>query len=215
MVRALGALGAVAVVLVGTAPMVWAATSAHADPLLSVAVDGTPNVVDAPAPPFGLIDQTGTPVGLGQLRGRAVALTFLDPVCTTDCPLIAQNFRLADQMLGADASKVALVAIVVNPVYRAISFTRAFDRQEGLDHLTNWFYLTGSLPQLRAAWRAYGISAFVTPAGAMIGHQDVAFVIDPHGNERAILDSDPGGGGAAMSSSFAAQLSSQIEHVLR
>ena len=42
-------------------------------------------------------------------------LTFLDPVCVSDCPLVAQQFRAADQLLGSKARNVALVAIVANP----------------------------------------------------------------------------------------------------
>ncbi len=71
-------------------------------------------------------------------------LTFLDPVCSTDCPLIAQELRQADQLLGADARQVDLVAIVLSPSYRSVSIVRAFDRQEGLATLPNWRYLTGT-----------------------------------------------------------------------
>ena len=42
-------------------------------------------------------------------------MTFLDPVCTTDCPVIAQEFRMASQMLGPSAVKVRFVAIAANP----------------------------------------------------------------------------------------------------
>ena len=55
------------------------------------------------APAFALTDQDGQPVSLASLRGKVVLLTFLDPVCTADCPLIAQEFRAADLMLGAAA----------------------------------------------------------------------------------------------------------------
>ena len=73
-----------------------------------------------------------------------VLLTFLDPVCTTDCPLEAQEFRQAGQLLGADDGRVELVAIVANPVDYQLGYTKAFDRQEGLDGVPNWLYLTGS-----------------------------------------------------------------------
>ena len=61
-----------------------------------------------------------------------VLLTFLDPVCTSDCPLIAQEFRASDQMLGRAAGDVELVAIVANPIYLSVAYTRAFDQQERL-----------------------------------------------------------------------------------
>ena len=86
-----------------------------------------------------------------------MALTFLDPVCTSDCPLIAQEFRQTDQRLGAAARGVDFVAIVANPIYRSISFTQAFDRQESMNRLPNWYFLTGSLAQLRRVWNSYGV----------------------------------------------------------
>ena len=214
LLRAVAAGAAGVVVLVGAAPMVLAATNPNADPILTEALDGTPNQTDSPAPPFELTDQHGQAVSLESLRGHAVALTFLDPVCTTDCPLIAQNFRLADHILGADAAKVDMVAIVANPIYRAPAFTRAFDRQEGLDGVPNWLYLTGSLSALQHAWAAYGITTQVLPAGSMVAHPDIAFIIDPDGNERAIMDSDPGNGDSSMSSSYASLLANEIERTL-
>ncbi|MGP8059855.1 MAG: SCO family protein [Acidimicrobiales bacterium] len=215
LLRAVAAGAAVVLVLVGAAPMVLAATNPNADPILTEALDGTPNQTDSPAPPFRLTDQHGRPVSLESLKGHAVALTFLDPVCTTDCPLIAQNFRLADRMLGADASRVDMVAIVANPVYRAPAFTQAFDRQEGLTGVSNWLYLTGSLSALQHAWAAYGITTQVLPGGSMVAHPDIAFIIDPDGHERAIMDSDPGDGDSSMASSYASLLASEIEQTLR
>src|SRR6202042_247266 len=95
-----------------------------------------------------LTDQDGRQVSLAGLRGKVVLLTFLDPVCTSDCPLVAQQFRAADRMLGSRARNVALVAIVANPLYRSPDYTRAFDRQELLTRVPNWYFLTGSLAQL-------------------------------------------------------------------
>ena len=59
-------------------------------------------------------------------------MTFLDPVCTSDCPIIGQEFKQARVLLGAKDSDVEMVAIVANPIYTSIEFMRAFDRQEGL-----------------------------------------------------------------------------------
>ena len=99
--------------------MAIASTNPNADPILAQAIDGTPDATDIPAPHFQLVDQYGRSVTLGTLRGKAVALTFLDPVCVSDCPLIAQEFKDADHLLGSDARNVELVAVVVNPLYRA------------------------------------------------------------------------------------------------
>ncbi|HTZ08260.1 MAG TPA: SCO family protein [Acidimicrobiales bacterium] len=211
--RALLAVAAVGVVLIGAVPMAAAGADPHADPILATAADGTPDVVDTPAPGFRLEDQRGRPVSLAGLRGRTVALTFLDPVCTSDCPVIAQEFKQADGLLGADARRVVMVAIVVNPIYRSLAFTNAFDRQEGLDHLANWLYLTGSVSALERVWDAYGVEADVTPAGAMVDHSDLAYVIDARGHTREVLSADPGDG-AADASSFAVYLTDAVDTVL-
>jgi cytochrome oxidase Cu insertion factor (SCO1/SenC/PrrC family) len=214
LMRLVAALGAAAIVVVGTAPMTLAAANPNADPIITEATNGTPNVVDAPAPAFSLINQHGDPVSLSSLRGRTVALTFLDPVCTSDCPLIAQEFHQADERLGPQAAKVYFVAIVANPIYRSLAFTDAFDRQEGLTHVGNWLYLTGSVAQLRQVWSAYGVLVETAAAGAMVAHSDLAFVIDPGGKERAELDADPGSGGTASSTSFSSLLVDRIDLVL-
>jgi cytochrome oxidase Cu insertion factor (SCO1/SenC/PrrC family) len=213
LVAAVAAVGAFAVVLVGVVPMTLAAANPNADPIVSEALNGTPNVIDTPAPAFSLVNQRGVPVSLSSLRGHTLALTFLDPVCTSDCPLIAQEFRQADERLGAGTSNVDFVAIVANPIYRSTAFTNAFDRQEGLSHVANWLYLTGSVAQLRRVWSSYGVLVETSGAGAMVAHSDVAFVIDAQGNERAELATDPGDGGTASASSFSSVLLDRINLV--
>ncbi len=95
------ALWAGAVMLLGAEPMAVAEVQRTADPILATALNGQPTVVDRPSVPFDLTDQNGRQVSLASLRGKVVLLTFLDPVCVSDCPLVAQQFRAADQLLGS------------------------------------------------------------------------------------------------------------------
>ena len=162
--RSVAAVGALAVILLGAAPMAAAAANRTADPILALAISGDSSSLDVPAPDFSLTDQDGRTVSLASLRGKVVLMTFLDPVCTSDCPIIAQEFKQAGQLLGAQAARVELVAVVANPTYRSTAFTRAFDRQEGLTTVPDWRYLTGSLGQLGAVWRHYGVTVR-EPAG--------------------------------------------------
>jgi len=142
-----------------------------------------------------------------------VALTFLDPVCTTDCPLIAQEFRIADQMLGATGRRVEFVAVVANPLYNSVSTVDAFDQEEGLVKVPNWLYLTGSLDALRQVWDDYGIQVATEPAGAMVAHGEVTYVIDPAGIERVVLDSNAPAGSVGHQS-FTTLLSQQIRSIV-
>jgi cytochrome oxidase Cu insertion factor (SCO1/SenC/PrrC family) len=199
-------VGAMGVVLLGALPLAAAQASGSASAILAQAVDGASAPLQARAPAFTLTDQHSRPVSLASLRGKTVLLTFLDPVCVTDCPLIAQEFRAARSMLGASASHVELVAVNLNPDYRTVAYLQAFDRQEDLAGLPDWLYLTGTATQLAAVWRSYGVVSQTLPAGAMLGHSDSAFVIGPDGRLRQELDLDPGPGTAATKSSFAAEL---------
>ena len=123
-----------------------------------------------------------------------VLLTFLDPVCTNGCPLEAQEFRAAGQLLGGSDRHVELVAISANPVDYQLGYVQAFDRQQGLDGVPNWLYLTGSPARLARVWRGYGIAAQIEPAGSMRGHSEVAFAIDQHGRMRQEMKFDPAPG---------------------
>ena len=207
--------GAVAVILLGAAPMAAAQASPAASTILAQAVDGASAPIDSPAPGFTLTDQHGRQVPLSGLHGKVVLLTFLDPVCVTDCPLIAQEFRQAGQLLGGDARRVELVAVDVNPLYNELAYTQAFDRQEGLDGVPDWRYLTGSPDRLRQVYRAYGVASETSPGGAMLAHNDIAFVIDQAGHLREELNFDPGPGTAATKSSFAAELADAATQLLR
>jgi cytochrome oxidase Cu insertion factor (SCO1/SenC/PrrC family) len=213
--QSVAAVGAVGVIILGAAPMAAAQASPVADTILAQAIDGNSAPLNFPAPAFSLTDQHGQTVSLAGLRGKVVLLTFLDDTCSVDCPLIAQEFRAAGQLLGAQSRRVALVAINYNPLYTQLSYIRAFDRQEGLAAVPNWLYLTGTLAQLQQVWRHYSVaSPEVLPAGSMVGHGDYAFVLDQAGHMREELNFDTGPGTQATKSSFAAELTDAAQHLL-
>ena len=208
--RVIAGLGALGVIIVGAAPMAFATTNHTADPITAEAIAGTNGQLDSPAPNFTLTSQTGKTVSLSSLRGKTVLLTFLDPVCTTDCPLIAQEMRSADSLLGGKAANTELVAVVANPTYISTAYTEAFTKQENLSAVPNWLYLTGSLSQLVNVWHHFGIEVENLPAGAMSAHNDIAFVISANGMIRQEINDDPGPGTGATISSFAGLLANSV-----
>ena len=214
LLRSLLAVGAVGILLVGVGPMAVAATNPNADPIVTEAANGSPNVVDVPAAPFTLTDQHGRH-GLPGVVGRSHRGAHL--------PRPGVHVGLPADRPGAPADRPdARDRVPVRSSWWPWSTTRcttrtavtnAFDRQEGLDHLANWTYLTGSLGQLHKVWNDYGVQTQVTPAGAMIAHSDIVYIIDRSGHTREILNSDPGDGSAAGKSSFSALLAGQVQHV--
>ncbi|MGH3255879.1 MAG: SCO family protein [Streptosporangiaceae bacterium] len=212
--RSVAAVGALAVVVIGAAPMAVASVNRTADPILAQAIEGSTEQVDTPAYGFQLTDQSGQTVTLASLRGKVVLMTFLDPVCTSDCPIIAQEFKETGVLLGSADKDVDLVAIVANPIYRSVEFTQAFDRQEGLSTVPNWLYLSGSVGELGRVWNEYGVAVQDLPAGSMIAHEDLAVVIDRSGHIREELGADPGPGTTSTKSSYSVLLAQYARQAL-
>jgi len=139
-----------------------------------------------PAPEFTLTDQTGTTVSMSRLRGTLTLVTFLDPVCSDDCPIIANQIAAADRALGPLARRVQIVAINTNPVFHRVEDVEAFTRSHGLGDLPNWHFLAGPPAELGDVLAAYSIVVQV-PAIGMIAHDEGIYFISPDGITAAFL----------------------------
>jgi cytochrome oxidase Cu insertion factor (SCO1/SenC/PrrC family) len=204
-VRSVTSLGAFGVVLVGTGPLAAAAVNWHADPIIARAIAGAPTPVNRSAPDFRLVSQLGQPVSLGSLRGKVTLLTFLDPRCTTDCPVTAE-LKEAGVLLGGADDQVQFVAIAANQFHYDLASVRALDRREGMDTVPNWLFLTGSATQLQQVWGRYGIFVSHMAPGAPSVMRDLVFVIDKDGRIRQQILDNPMAGTLSTRSSFAVML---------
>lgn len=137
-----------------------------------------------PAPPFSLRDQTDAPVNLTQMRGHVVILTFLDAVCTTECPITAQYLDWTAQFLKQDAEDVGWLAMTVNPSNTADQANEFLTKNAVKVPL---HILLGSASSLAPLWRAYHI---VVQSGANgdVEHTLGLYVIDAQGHEREWVD---------------------------
>jgi cytochrome oxidase Cu insertion factor (SCO1/SenC/PrrC family) len=106
---------------------------------------------------FTLTDQNGRRVSLGEFRGRVVIVAFLYSTSKTAAPLIGQQIRGALDELALEHHRPAVpaVAISVDPMADTSSHVRAYLRATSLTGRLR--YLTGSIAQLRAVWRAYRV----------------------------------------------------------
>ena len=155
-----------------TAPVADKPSDAMANPQLD---PGT--MLRGVAPGFTLTDQFGRRVSLRSLRGKVVVLAFNDPECTTICPLTTTALLHAKSLLGPAASRVELIGIGANPEATQVKWVRAYSKAHGMLH--RWRFLTGSLPELKRVWRAYGIEAAVV--NGAIDHTPATYLIDPRG----------------------------------
>jgi cytochrome oxidase Cu insertion factor (SCO1/SenC/PrrC family) len=134
------------------------------------------------APDFRLANQFGQPVSLSSFRGKVVILAFTDSQCTTICPLTTASMVAARDLLGRAGVNVQLIGIDANPRARARSDVLAYSRSHGM--VNQWDFLTGSLAQLHAVWKAYHI--YVQIERGDIDHTPALYVIDTHGRERKL-----------------------------
>jgi cytochrome oxidase Cu insertion factor (SCO1/SenC/PrrC family) len=162
-----------------TTPVADTQTSAAANPNLD---PGAP--LSAVAPGFALTDQFGKRVSLRSLRGKVVVLAFNDPKCTTICPLTTTALLQAKKLLGRAGSQVELLGIGANPEATQVKWVRDYSRVHGMLH--KWRFLTGSLPELKRVWHAYGIAAAVE--NGMVDHTPATFVIDQNGRESRLYE---------------------------
>ena len=182
---ALAALLAAIVVLVGCgSPPTGPSASASAD----AAAEANPNLDlgtsmdNAPAPDFTLTNQFGQPMSLSQFRGKVVLMGFEDSECTTVCPLTTQSMVLAKQLLGTAGNNVQLLGVDANPQATSVADVMSYSRTHGM--VNQWDFLTGSLAQLRQAWRAYHIAVQIE--SGQIDHTPALFVISQQGRLQKI-----------------------------
>jgi cytochrome oxidase Cu insertion factor (SCO1/SenC/PrrC family) len=140
--------------------------------------------LSAVAPGFALTDQFGKRVSLRSLRGKVVVLAFNDPKCTTICPLTTTALLKAKKLLGPAASRVELLGIGANPDATQVKWVRAYSQAHGMLH--KWRFLTGTLPELKRVWAAYGIAAAVI--NGAVDHTPATFVIGPDGRESRLYE---------------------------
>jgi protein SCO1/2 len=105
---------------------------------------------------FALRSYRGPAVSSGSLRGKVVALTFLESKCREACPVIAfQVARGIEQLRAADREDVRAVAISTHPEDDTPASVRSFlGKQRALEELD---YLIGSEAELRLVWRRFNI----------------------------------------------------------
>lgn len=189
---------AAAMVLFSVVSMAVATFSA-AEPTLFLAANGSVGSEHVRETPFTLTDQRGRPYTLGEHRGRYTILSFLDPVCWADCPLIANQLQEVRAALGPKAP-VDVVAVAANPAHQTLSDVRHFIAIHHLATMPDFYFVTGPLAKTRAVWNAYGIGVSNEKGFAMSVHADYLYLIDPHGYVRWIVPDDPGQGGALTTS---------------
>jgi cytochrome oxidase Cu insertion factor (SCO1/SenC/PrrC family) len=152
------------------------------------------------APTFTLTDQFHKSYTLGEHAGRYTLLTFLDPTCWTDCPLIGQQLARIRQELGPSA-KVDIVAVAADPYHETLANVKHFITAHEMENVQDFYFVTGKLAKTRAVWNSYGITVEMKPTDKMSIHSDYMFIINSHGRLKWIIPDDPANSWAIENSS--------------
>lgn len=144
------------------------------------------------APTFTLTDQYDHPISLSSFRGRPVVLTFFDPHCVTECPLVSQEFVDAEHDLRGAHTGVVFLAVNVNRHALSVATVLAFSKEHRLTTIPTWHFLTGALPTLRRIWHQYGIEVEtrIVHGHWTVVHTSIVLFISPNGKERFIAASN-------------------------
>jgi len=177
-----------------------------------VAANGQASGVDNPAPRFTLTDQHGKSFTLDAHPGRYTLLTFLDPACWTDCPLLAAQMKAVRVAFSASAP-LDLVAVAANPARESLAEVRHFIAQHNLGGVPHFSFVTGPLPAMQKVWKSWGMSVENVKGSAMSVHSDYFFIIDPHGNVRWVIPDDPLNGQSTTQRSDVAEVVSLLQQL--
>lgn len=135
--------------------------------------------------PLDLIDQDGKPFSLETFKGDVVLLYFGYTFCPSFCPTTMAEMQQVKQELGADADRVTVVMVTVDPERdtpeRMKQWMAFFD--------PTFIGLTGTEDQLTPIKQAYGVTAIKgTPEPGqdyyLVDHSTQLYGIDPDGNLR-------------------------------
>jgi protein SCO1/2 len=151
------------------------------------------SVVSSPqaAPDFTLTDHNGQPFRLSAQNGKVVLIYFGFTSCPDACPTTLGNLARVRRDLGADAARVQVVMVSLDPERDSAevlkNYVTAFD--------TTFLGLRGTQEELAPILKAYGVTAIKRrlPSSALgytIDHSTYTYVIDPAGRLRETFGID-------------------------
>jgi cytochrome oxidase Cu insertion factor (SCO1/SenC/PrrC family) len=150
----------------------------------SPAVDASPSAVigltrlaGREAPALSLQSQNGAPWTLAGAKGKVVVLTFFNAECNDVCPVLSKEIIEADQVLGARRADVDFVVVNSDPLETSLAPIPPALDQTGLTGVANVTFLDGSLIDLSAVWKDYGVTVALDNTNRVVTHNDVLYFI--------------------------------------
>ncbi|MCW2952103.1 MAG: alkyl hydroperoxide reductase/Thiol specific antioxidant/Mal allergen [Conexibacter sp.] len=144
-----------------------------------------PGLANKPAPAIKLTDARGGTFDTASLTGTPYLVTFLYTNCPDVCPLIGDEIRQALDGLGADAQRVGVVAVSVDPRHDDAAAVQAWLKRHR--EPPQFHYLIGSEAQLAPVWKAW-YAAPQIPGDPNSAHSAVVWLVDRRGRIATKVD---------------------------
>lgn len=146
-----------------------------------------PNPI-GPAPDFTLIDETGRPFQLSDLRGQWILLAYGYTHCPDVCPLTLSYLRDVKQIVDPNGDRVQVVFVTIDPERDTPDSMRRY-----VGHFDKLFDqkfkgLSGTPEEIAAAAQLYHVKYEKKETGSADGysmaHTAEVYLIDPQFNWR-------------------------------
>jgi protein SCO1/2 len=133
-----------------------------------------------PAADFSLETTGGGRLGLRDLRGKVVAVTFIYTSCADTCPLLTAKLAgIARRLSSPSAARVSFVAITVDPERDTPAVLERYARVYGATG-PGWAFLTGTPARIAEVARRYGVVR--SPQGnGSVDHMFLTSIVDQKG----------------------------------
>ena len=137
--------------------------------------DAYPRTFD-PAPALGLVDQNGATLGLPELAGKTVLVSFAFAHCVTVCPVLIGTLHAAIE--GLPPSETAVVVITLDPWRDTPANLPAIAKAWRLERIADARVLSGEVEQVNAVLAEWGAGGNRDEATGEISHPGLIFVLD-------------------------------------
>lgn len=135
------------------------------------------------APEFGLLDQHGRRISIGQFLGRPVLVTFAFAHCETVCPLLVKDLLQARAALGGDLPGVV---VTLDPwrdtPARLPAIAAAWGLPEGV-HL-----LSGTVAEVEFVLDRWKVPRIRNQSNGEVIHPAITYVVAPNGQLAYMAD---------------------------
>ena len=140
-----------------------------------------------PAPDFTLLDTSGRPTQLSELRGHVVLINFIYTTCSSACPLLTQRIALLQARLarsGLRERQAHFLSITVDPYRDSAEVLSRYAGRFGAGS-DGWRFLREEPERLQRVLTAYDEWTRPQPDGE-IDHPARLYLVDQRGNIREI-----------------------------